>query len=118
MKISYASALIAAAGLTLAACGGHGAGENGAAAGHGANQVEIVAQGMRFVQAPDRIPAGWTTIRFRNESTLTHFAIVERLPKGMGVQEYEKAGRVYQRAMNRINAGEQKAGMKERCWRS
>lgn len=29
-------------------------------------------------QAPDSIQAGWVTFRFKNESEMTHFALVER----------------------------------------
>lgn len=50
------------------------------------NVVEIVSRGLQF-DAPDTIPAGWTTFRFRNETTGTHFVILERMPVFDGEQK-------------------------------
>lgn len=113
MKSKYAGILLVAAGLMLAACGDHEAKPTGRSDdAPAAHRVDLVARGMQF-QAPDEIPAGWTTFRFQNASTMTHFAVIERLPEGIDVETYKEAGRVYQRAMNLINAGQQQAGMQE-----
>lgn len=57
----------------------------GLAAGN-ANLVEVVATGLHF-DAPDFIPAGWTTFRFRNETGGTHFVILEKMPFFDGEQK-------------------------------
>lgn len=70
-----------------------------------ANVVEITAVERTF-QAPDSAPAGWITFRFRNASTLTHFAVVERMPDGIGIAEQqEQAAPVFQAGMDLLAAG-------------
>lgn len=56
-----------------------------AARGGPANVVEVVATGLDF-QVPDEIPSGWTTFRFLNQSGMTHFAIIEKMPTFEGEQ--------------------------------
>ena len=111
MKPTTSSAVIIAAGLVLAGCGNPSSapGDNGAAAAP--RQVELVTHHMDL-QGPDSIPSGWTTFRFVNASGLTHFATIESLPEGIGTKEYRKAGRIYQRAMDLINAGKGDEAMK------
>ena len=57
----------------------------GLARGH-SNVVEVVSTGLHF-EAPDEIPAGWTTFRFRNLTGATHFVILEKMPVFEGVQK-------------------------------
>jgi hypothetical protein len=67
--------------------------------------VEIVARGLRF-EAPDSIPSGWTTFRFRNESGMTHFALFDLMPAGHGVEAHQKLiAPVFQKGMDLLNAG-------------
>ena len=69
------------------------------------NVVEVTAVERTF-QAPDTVPAGWTTFRFRNASTMTHFAVVERMPEGIGVAEQqEEAAPIFQAGMDLMAAG-------------
>jgi hypothetical protein len=56
--------------------------------GTGANVVEIIAEDYAF-SAPDAIPSGWATLRFRNEGMEPHFVLVTRLPEGITIDDYE-----------------------------
>lgn len=53
----------------------------------GAHVVEVVAEDYAF-DAPDAIPSGWTTFRFRNGGEETHFVLVTRLPEGHTYDDY------------------------------
>ena len=96
---------------TLAACSG---GEDGQAddprADDQAGIVEVVARDLSF-EAPDTIPSGWTTFRFRNESPLTHFVIIEHLPEGKSLEDSKaEIFPVFQDAMDLINQGRASEG--------
>lgn len=68
--------------------------------------VDVTAVGLTF-QAPDEIPSGWTTFRFQNASAMTHFAVVERMPDGVGVQEQQEVvAPIFQEGMDLLAAGE------------
>jgi len=68
--------------------------------------VEVTALGTTF-DAPDSIPSGWTTFRFRNASEMTHFALVERLPEGQGIASQQaEVAPVFQDGMNLLAAGD------------
>lgn len=97
-------------GITLmaAACGGAG-GESDATADGAV--VDVVARGLTF-EAPDSISAGWTTFRLTNESAMTHFALVERLPEGIGIEEQQQdVAPVFQAGMDLLAAGEPDGAM-------
>jgi len=67
------------------------------------NDVEIVARGLKF-DAPTEIPAGWTTFHFKNESQMTHFALIQKLPQGIGLaDQQEQVAPVFQNGMNLLN---------------
>jgi hypothetical protein len=73
--------------------------------------VEVVATGLSF-QAPDEIPSGWTTFRLKNESEMIHFAVVERMPGGIGLEEQQElVAPVFQEGMNLLNEGNADAAM-------
>ncbi len=73
--------------------------------------VEIVARGLKFY-APDTVPSGWTTFRFRNESGMTHFALFDAMPAGTGVKEHQELiAPIFQEGMNLLNAGSPDAAM-------
>ncbi len=50
--------------------------------------VEVVAEDYAF-DAPDAIPSGWTTIRFRNQGQEPHMVFLTRLPEGKTIEDYE-----------------------------
>jgi len=50
----------------------------------------VIACGLDFVKASDEIPSGWTTFQLKNASTMIHFAVLERFPNGVGVEEQKK----------------------------
>lgn len=95
--------------VLAAACGSE-AGDT-AEAGAASNVFEIVARGLTF-EAPDEAPRGWTTFRFRNESDMIHFALVERLPDGVGVAEQqEQVAPLFQRGMDLLAEADTDAAM-------
>ncbi|HEY5565117.1 MAG TPA: hypothetical protein VIL33_05965, partial [Rhodothermia bacterium] len=67
--------------------------------------VDIRAAGLTF-EAPDSIPSGWTTFRFENAADVEHFAIIERVPEGVGIEDHqEQVAPVFQEGMDYLNAG-------------
>jgi hypothetical protein len=87
-----------------------GPGDSDLAAG---NVVEVTAKHLEF-EAPDEIPSGWTTLRLNNESERTHFAVLERLPEGIGVEDQqEEVAPVFQEGMDLLNAGEFEAALEK-----
>jgi hypothetical protein len=93
--------------LLTAACGGTGS-ESDTVEN---NVVDVVARDLTF-EAPDAVPAGWITFRFRNESAMTHFALIERLPEGIGIEhQQEDVAPIFQEGMNLLAAGEPDAAL-------
>lgn len=67
------------------------------------NIVEITAVGLTF-EAPDSIPSGWTTFRLKNSSEMIHFALLQKLPEGRGIEDQQaEIAPVFQNIMNDIN---------------
>ena len=76
------------------------------------NLFEVTAEGLDFVDAPEEIPAGWTTFRLANESSMAHFAMVQRLPEGMGIADQQaEVAPPFQEGMDLLNEGEVEAAM-------
>lgn len=70
-----------------------------------AGLVEIEANGLQL-SGPDEIPSGWTTFRLNNNSGMTHFAVLEKLPEGIGLEEQQaEVAPVFQEGMDLLNAG-------------
>lgn len=77
------------------------------------NVVEVVARGLTL-EAPDSIQSGWTTFRFRNESPLTHFVLIDHLPEGKTFEDTEnEVIPVFQAGMDLINEGRPSEGFVE-----
>lgn len=73
--------------------------------------VRVTATGLEF-DAPDSIPSGWTTFRLSNRSGMTHFAVLERMPEGVGIAEQQaQVAPVFQEGMNLLAAGDVDAAM-------
>lgn len=73
--------------------------------------VEVVARGLTL-EAPTEIPSGWTTFRFRNESPMVHFALIEKLPDGQGLESMqEEVAPVFQAGLDLLSAGDVDAAM-------
>ena len=67
------------------------------------NVVEITAVGLQF-EAPDSIPSGWTTVRLNNSTEMIHFALFQKFPEGLGLEDHqEEVAPVFQNIMNDIN---------------
>lgn len=54
------------------------------------NVVEVKALDFKF-EAPEEIPSGWTTFRFKNEGLQEHFLYTYRLPDDKTFEEFKKA---------------------------
>lgn len=80
------------------------------------NLVEVKTTGMNFI-LPDEIPSGWTTFRYSNESPLTHFMLIDKLPVFEGKQitydDFENIPPVFRDAMDLINTGKTEEGFAE-----
>lgn len=75
--------------------------------------VEVTARGLSF-EAPDEIASGWTTFRFRNESPFIHFALVERVPEGTGIEaQQQEVAPVFQEGMDLLAAGDVDAALQK-----
>jgi len=108
MKLSVGELVAVALVFGLAGCSGGGSSTSQASK---ANVVEIVAQGLSFT-APDEIPSGWNTFRFKNESNMTHFGVLERMPEGHGIEDHQRdLAPVFQEGMNLLNEGDTDAAM-------
>jgi hypothetical protein len=78
-----------------------------------ANVVEITSTGMN-IDMPASIPSGWTTFRFDNRSSATHFVVLERMPAGRTVEDSRaEVVPVFDAAMDLILAGDAAAGFAE-----
>ena len=68
--------------------------------------VEITARGMTL-DGPEEIPSGWTTFRFHNESGMIHFAALQKLPEGVGIDDQQaEVAPVFQEGMDLLNEGQ------------
>lgn len=75
------------------------------------NVMDVTIRGMTFF-APEVVPSGWTTIRLDNASELAHFALIDRLPAGKGIEDHlAEVGPVFQRGADLLYAGEADAAM-------
>lgn len=76
-----------------------------------ANVVEITVTGLQF-EAPAEIPSGWSTFRLNNAPEMTHFALIERMPEGVGIAEQqEEVGPIFQQGMDLLKAGQVDSAM-------
>ena len=67
------------------------------------NRVTITAVGLTF-EAPDTIPAGWTTFQLENQSEMIHFALFQKFPEGKGLEDHQaEIAPFFQNVMNGIN---------------
>lgn len=76
-----------------------------------AHIMEVRARGLSF-QAPSDMPAGWTTIKLINQSGMTHFAVIEKLPEGGDIEAHQKeVAPLFQQGMDQLSAGDTDAAM-------
>lgn len=112
MRPILRSAVVLALGFLTLACSRDRADAGGDAPADGTTGVvEIVARGLSF-DAPDSVPSGWTTIRLRNESEMAHFALLQRLPEGVGIAHHQReVAPVFQQGFDLLKAGDGDAAM-------
>ncbi len=80
---------------------------------HDLNVVEVTARGLEF-EAPDEIPSGWATFRLKNESGMIHFAVLQRLPEGITLEDQqEQIAPVFQEGMDLLNESNFDAAMEK-----
>lgn len=106
--------LLAFTFLTPLACVGK---DEASAGGEGSTrqvlpgEFVITAQGLSF-SAPSQVQAGWTTLRLDNQGAMTHFALVERLPEGVTLEDQQReVAPVFQDGMDLLNAGKPEAAL-------
>ncbi len=77
------------------------------------NVIEIITENMDF-QMKDTIPSGWNTFRYKNQSTQTHFVLIDKYPEGKTSADAEKVvAPVFDKAMKLINEGKTEEGFAE-----
>lgn len=77
------------------------------------NGFEIVTEAMEF-QMPDTITSGWNTWRYRNNSTQTHFILIDDYPDGITLDSVkQKVIPVFGDGMELLNEGKTEEGFAE-----
>jgi hypothetical protein len=77
------------------------------------NYIEVVSTGMDF-ELINEIQSGWTTFKYVNNSEDPHFFIFEKMPDGIGIEDYKKELiPPFMTAFNHFDKGNVEAGMKE-----
>lgn len=92
MSIRHVTIAAVVSSLAVLACQSgeqaqQGSSSTSAAEAAGPQVVEVTARDFAF-EAPDSIPAGWTTFRMANEGQQTHFLYLGRLPDGKTFADY------------------------------
>ena len=73
--------------------------------------MSVVSTGLTL-DGPEEVASGWITIRFSNESPMTHFVAVERLPDGQGIAtQQEQVAPVFQDGMDLLAEGDVDAAL-------
>lgn len=77
------------------------------------NGIEIVSEAMDF-QMPDTITSGWNTWHYSNQSTQTHFILIDDYPDGITIDSVkQKILPVFGDAIQLINEGKSEEGFAE-----
>ncbi len=109
MKSAALFTLLIPSLLGLAGCSGGGDASTSPPSEPGV--VHVIARGLTF-EAPARIPSGWVTFRFDNEAPMTHLAVLEHVPDGIGIAEHQaEVAPVFQNGMDFIAAGKPDSAM-------
>ncbi|MDX1542652.1 MAG: hypothetical protein R3214_01815 [Christiangramia sp.] len=74
----------------------------------------ITTKSMEFSIPKDTLPSGWNTIRYKNNSNMTHFVVFEKYPEGKGLQDAKDSlVPVFQNGMDLIIENKMDAAMEE-----
>jgi len=84
------TALLLGASAFVLGCAPRDDAPRSASAGAAANEVTVTATDYAL-DAPDTMPAGWTTVRLVNDGEQPHAAVLLRLEAGRTVREYIEA---------------------------
>lgn len=77
------------------------------------NHVEIISTGMNF-DAPKEIPSGWSTFSYNNNSSDTHFFVLEKMPEGKNIADLKsEVVPIFGSAMKLITEGQPDQGFAE-----
>lgn len=75
--------------------------------------VEVTTTDMDF-QLVDKITSGWHTFRYMNNSSETHFFVFEKMPEGIGIENYRnELLPPFLKAFQYLDSGNRIASMKE-----
>lgn len=75
--------------------------------------IEVITQNMEF-NVPTKIPSGWTTFEYKNNSSEVHFFVLEKLPEGITIEEYKnELIPPFRDAYTLMNEGKITDGLKE-----
>ncbi len=86
---------------------------SGSKSGEGVGIVEVVARDLTL-EAPEQIESGWTTFRFTNTAPMVHFAVVEKMPEGQGLESHQsEVAPVFQAGLELLGAGELDAALEK-----
>ncbi|MCG9971891.1 hypothetical protein [Christiangramia crocea] len=74
----------------------------------------ITTKSMEFSIPKDTLLSGWNTIRYKNNSNMTHFVVFEKYPEGKGLEDAEDSlVPVFQNGMDLIIEDKMDAAMEE-----
>lgn len=72
--------------------------------------IEIVTQAMEF-NTVDTITSGWNTFRYKNNSSETHFFLMEKYPEGKSLEDTNnEVIPIFDKGMDLINMGKMEEG--------
>jgi hypothetical protein len=67
--------------------------------------IDVIATDFAF-DAPDTVPAGWTTLQLLNKGAQTHFVVLDHLPEGRTMEDWIAAvGLPFDSAWNGLRRG-------------
>lgn len=93
--------------LSFSSCKNQKKQENSVSSNLKANVIEIVTDNMDF-QMMDTIKSGWNTFRYINNSTQTHFVLINSYPPGKSSKDAEdNIAPIFEAALALINQGKQ-----------
>jgi hypothetical protein len=76
------------------------------------HSIDVVTTGMDF-ELINEIQSGWTTFKYINNSEEPHFFIFEKMPEGIGIEDYKKdLFPPFIKAFTYLDKGNVEAGMK------
>jgi len=77
------------------------------------NVIEVISENMEF-QVQDTLPSGWNLFRYKNQSTQTHFLLIDKYPAGKNLDSIQsKVIPYFDSGMKLLNEGKADEGFAE-----